>query len=187
MREFTLTATERCVDIHVCRYKAACDDSVSKKTGAMGGILRHPSHAFPGNKSPGLFLGVCRGKASEGLNFSDHYGRAVIICGVPFPSSVDPRVKLKRQFLCEERSRSGDAKSFAQTADEWYNFVQEALRFFFRQAFHVTRDAGTFNKLRVPSIKPSAALFDMSMIGVQCCWRTIGVFVSSSGWLVAVV
>jgi Rad3-related DNA helicase len=83
-------------------YKAACDDSVAKKPGAMGG----------------LFLGVCRGKASEGLNFSDHYGRAVIICGVPFPSSVDPRVKLKRQFLVEERCRSSD-KSFAQSADDW--------------------------------------------------------------------
>ena len=84
-------------------YKAACDDSLARRPGAMGG----------------LFLGVCRGKASEGLNFSDHYGRAVIICGVPFPSSVDPRVKLKRQFLVEERSRSSDSKSFAQTADDW--------------------------------------------------------------------
>jgi Rad3-related DNA helicase len=84
-------------------YKAACDDSITKKPGALGG----------------LFLGVCRGKASEGLNFSDHYGRAVIICGVPFPSSVDPRVKLKRQFLVEERSRSSDSKAFAQTADDW--------------------------------------------------------------------
>jgi Rad3-related DNA helicase len=93
----------RCLLQALDAYKAACDDSVAKKSGSLGG----------------LFLGVCRGKASEGLNFSDHYGRAVIICGVPFPSSVDPRVKLKRQFLLEERCRMSDSKSFAQSADEW--------------------------------------------------------------------
>jgi regulator of telomere elongation helicase 1 len=95
-------------------YKAACDDSAAKKPGAMGG----------------LFLGVCRGKASEGLNFSDHYGRAVIICGVPFPSSVDPRVKLKRQFLVEERCRASEAKSFAQSADDWCAITQGCVHLF---------------------------------------------------------
>tara|TARA_B110000305_G_scaffold158100_1_gene174833 strand:- start:77 stop:361 length:285 start_codon:yes stop_codon:yes gene_type:complete len=32
----------------------------------------------------GLFLSVARGKVSEGINFDRHYGRAVVLFGVPF-------------------------------------------------------------------------------------------------------
>jgi len=46
-----------------------------------------------------VFFAVCRGKVSEGLDFSDNNGRAVIITGMPFPSMVDPKVKLKKQYL----------------------------------------------------------------------------------------
>ena len=35
--------------------------------------------------SGSIFFAVCRGKASEGLDFSDSKGRAVIICGIPYP------------------------------------------------------------------------------------------------------
>jgi Rad3-related DNA helicase len=30
-------------------------------------------------------LAVCRGKLSEGLDFSDDFARAVIIVGIPYP------------------------------------------------------------------------------------------------------
>lgn len=33
---------------------------------------------------------VCRGRASEGIDFPDHFCRAVIIVGVPFPNTNDP-------------------------------------------------------------------------------------------------
>ena len=39
-----------------------------------------------------VFFAVCRGKVSEGLDFANDNGRAVIITGLPFPSLVDPRV-----------------------------------------------------------------------------------------------
>jgi hypothetical protein len=32
-----------------------------------------------------VFMGVCRGKMSEGMDFADANGRAVIITGLPFP------------------------------------------------------------------------------------------------------
>jgi hypothetical protein len=35
----------------------------------------------------------------QGLDFSDRNGRAVIITGLPFPNVVDPRVRLKREYL----------------------------------------------------------------------------------------
>uniref|UniRef100_A0A8C7U612 Regulator of telomere elongation helicase 1 n=1 Tax=Oncorhynchus mykiss TaxID=8022 RepID=A0A8C7U612_ONCMY len=49
----------------------------------------------------GSFFAVCRGKASEGLDFADTYGRGVIITGLPFPPRMDPRVILKMQYLDE--------------------------------------------------------------------------------------
>lgn len=43
-------------------------------------------------------------QASEGLDFADTFGRAVIVTGLPFPPKMDPRVILKMQFLDEMSS-----------------------------------------------------------------------------------
>jgi regulator of telomere elongation helicase 1 len=51
-------------------------------------------------QSPGAILfAVARGKVSEGLDFSDRYGRAVVIAGIPFPNVSDPRVMLKYDYM----------------------------------------------------------------------------------------
>lgn len=54
-----------------------------------------------------IFIGVCRGKISEGLDFADHNGRAVIITGLPYPPLKDPKVILKREYLnaCNKQDR----------------------------------------------------------------------------------
>jgi regulator of telomere elongation helicase 1 len=46
-----------------------------------------------------IMFAVCRGKMSEGIDFADNYGRAVIITGLPYPPYKDPRVVLKKQYL----------------------------------------------------------------------------------------
>ncbi|XP_042132907.2 regulator of telomere elongation helicase 1 isoform X5 [Peromyscus maniculatus bairdii] len=87
--------------------------------------------ASPGS-SGATFLAVCRGKASEGLDFSDMNGRGVIVTGLPYPPRRDPRVVLKMQFLDELRSRSGaggQPKFFplqCLSGQEWYQ--QQASR-----------------------------------------------------------
>ncbi|KAL1786498.1 regulator of telomere elongation helicase 1 isoform X1 [Sigmodon hispidus] len=80
--------------------------------------------ASPGS-SGATFLAVCRGKASEGLDFSDMNGRGVIVTGLPYPPRMDPRVVLKMQFLDELRGRSG-AGSQCLSGQEWYQ--QQASR-----------------------------------------------------------
>ena len=40
-----------------------------------------------------LLFAVFRGRASEGLDFSDNYARAVIAVGIPFPNVKDVKVK----------------------------------------------------------------------------------------------
>lgn len=44
-------------------------------------------------------MGVCRGRISEGLDFSDKAARAVIIVGIPYPQMTDPKVILKKEYL----------------------------------------------------------------------------------------
>jgi hypothetical protein len=51
-------------------------------------------------KSSGcILMGVCRGKISEGIDFSHDMCRAVVITGLPFAPFLDPKVKLKREYL----------------------------------------------------------------------------------------
>ncbi|KAG8520180.1 Fanconi anemia group J protein, partial [Galemys pyrenaicus] len=53
---------------------------------------------FKGEKDGALLVAVCRGKVSEGLDFSDDNARAVITIGIPFPNVKDLQVELKRQY-----------------------------------------------------------------------------------------
>ncbi|XP_077316544.1 regulator of telomere elongation helicase 1 [Lithobates pipiens] len=77
------------------------------------------------NGSGASFLAVCRGKASEGLDFADCNGRGVIITGLPFPPRMDPRVVLKMQFLDEMRRTAGPSGKYLSGQD-WYR--QQASR-----------------------------------------------------------
>ncbi|KAG8513271.1 Regulator of telomere elongation helicase 1 [Galemys pyrenaicus] len=78
--------------------------------------------AAPGSSGAAL-LAVCRGKASEGLDFADNNGRGVVITGLPYPPRMDPRVVLKMQFLDEMKSRVGGQGLSGQ---DWYR--QQASR-----------------------------------------------------------
>ena len=46
-----------------------------------------------------IMFAVCRGKISEGLDFSDDAARCVILIGVPYPMVMDPKTVLKRHYL----------------------------------------------------------------------------------------
>lgn len=76
-------------------------------------------------ESGAVFFAVCRGKVSEGLDFADHAGRAVVITGLPFATSTDPKVRLKREYL-DQQSRAQGESFKVLTGDEWYN--QQASR-----------------------------------------------------------
>ena len=81
------------------RYYNSVFNNDEKETGCNGAIL----------------MGVCRGRISEGLDFSDNAARCVIIVGIPFPQMVDPKVILKKEYLDEkiirERRRIAAEKS----------------------------------------------------------------------------
>ncbi|XP_060608338.1 regulator of telomere elongation helicase 1-like [Ruditapes philippinarum] len=70
-----------------------------------------------------IFIAVCRGKVSEGLDFSDINGRAVVITGLPYPPYLDPKVVLKMQYLDEMKGKQGFQ---SLSGKEWYK--QQASR-----------------------------------------------------------
>nr|POE50998.1 isoform 5 of regulator of telomere elongation helicase 1 [Quercus suber] len=75
--------------------------------------------------SGAIFFAVCYGKVSEGLDFADQAGRAVVITGMPFATMNDPKVRLKREYLDQEgQSQSKVCKVL--TGEDWYN--QQASR-----------------------------------------------------------
>ena len=73
--------------------------------------------------SGAVFFGVCRGKVSEGMDFSDNNGRGVVITGLPYPPKNEPRVKLKMEFLDEAQNLKGEK---FLTGKDWYQ--QQASR-----------------------------------------------------------
>lgn len=68
------------------------------------------------NSRGATFMAVCRGKVSEGLDFADSRGRAVIITGLPYPPYKDPKVMLKKKYLDENRTRENEMLS----GNDWY-------------------------------------------------------------------
>ncbi|VAH77261.1 unnamed protein product [Triticum turgidum subsp. durum] len=72
-----------------------------------------------------IFFAVCRGKVSEGLDFADRAGRAVIVTGMPFSTPTDPKVRLKREYL-DKQAKPSNKNPKTLTGEEWY--VQQAAR-----------------------------------------------------------
>ena len=53
-----------------------------------------------------VLLAVCRGKASEGIDFADEYARAVAVVSIPYASAGEPTVVLKKAYQ-NDRHRAG--------------------------------------------------------------------------------
>merc|ERR1712238_402220 len=93
---------------------------------------------LPKSKGVALF-GVCRGKISEGIDFANDMCRAVIITGLPFAPSFDPKVKMKREFLDKNKAKqnakastnggfgeNGRKENSSLSGHDWY--TQQAHR-----------------------------------------------------------
>ncbi|XP_048531472.1 Fanconi anemia group J protein homolog [Triticum urartu] len=66
-------------------------------------------------KGGAAFLAVCRGKVSEGIDFSDDNARVVVIVGIPFPNINDVQVKLKKKYNDSYKSSKN-----LLSGSEWY-------------------------------------------------------------------
>ncbi|XP_008552312.1 regulator of telomere elongation helicase 1 homolog [Microplitis demolitor] len=100
-----------------------------------------------------IFLAVCRGKVSEGLDFSDNYGRAVLVTGLPYPPMMDPRVLLKQKYLDEVRVKNKGGLTGAQ----WYQL--EASRAVNQAVGRIIRHIGDFGAIILCDCRFNGAQF----------------------------
>ena len=108
---------------HMCRRKKIVMEE--RASGSLAAAMEvHRANVDAGDGS--MMLAVCRGKVSEGIDFSDEYGRAVIITGLPYPSAFDPKIQLKRE-LCDrkrqrqiEKGHTGSKWGASPSGAEWY-------------------------------------------------------------------
>ena len=64
---------------------------------------------------------VCRGRASEGIDFPNHHCRAVIFVGVPFPNIKDPiLIEKKGHFDRLKKAQEKDPRVSVVGWEEWY-------------------------------------------------------------------
>ncbi|KAL4647191.1 Fanconi anemia group J protein [Arapaima gigas] len=68
-----------------------------------------------GHKDGALLVAVCRGKVSEGLDFTDDNARAVVTIGIPFPNIKDLQVELKMKYNDQHSKARG-----LLTGSRWY-------------------------------------------------------------------
>ena len=86
-------------------------DDEDGQVARTGEVARH--------KGGAVFFAVCRGKVSEGIDFPDKAGRAVILTGIPYAPKADAKVRLKRGFLDQkvgEERKGNNNKQSASTS-----------------------------------------------------------------------
>ena len=85
------------------------------------------NNIFEGEKKGAIMMGVCRGRMSEGLDFSDDAARLVIVVGIPYPMVADPKIVLKKHYLdtrCADVTVAKELRTLK--GSDWYN--QQATR-----------------------------------------------------------
>lgn len=70
----------------------------TKNTAGVETLLREYTQSVDNGKG-GLLLSVVGGKMSEGINFADKLGRAVVVVGLPFPNVQSAQWKAKLEYI----------------------------------------------------------------------------------------
>ena len=55
-----------------------------------------------------VFFSIARGKVSEGVDFAGHYGRCVVVFGIPFQNTTSRNLRARMLFL-QENYKISDA------------------------------------------------------------------------------
>lgn len=94
-------------------------------------ILDEYEYEIKTRKKGAIFIGVCRGKISEGIDFKDDSCRGVLICGLPYGNVNDSKIIFKKEFLDnfdpdENTETSSTSGGKTNRGNNWYN--EEAMR-----------------------------------------------------------
>ncbi|KAG2598765.1 hypothetical protein PVAP13_5KG398007 [Panicum virgatum] len=122
-RNHSNSASENTIWQRICKHKQPVIEP-RQSSNFPSAIEDYAAKLRDSSTSGAIFFAVCRGKVSEGLDFADRAGRAVIVTGMPFATPTDPKVRLKREYLDKLGTSSKNTKTL--TGNEWY--VQQAAR-----------------------------------------------------------
>jgi len=98
---------------------------------------RYRKHIDGGNGA--LLTCVVGGKLSEGINFSDNYGRGVVMVGLPFPNPSSLELKEKMQYL----NRLSPNLHHAGGAEYYENLCMKAVNQSIGRIIRHSKDYGT--------------------------------------------
>ena len=99
---------------------------------AVKAVFEEYSLSLNNNKGGAIMFAVMRGKVSEGMDFSDNFARCVVICGIPYPYTKDPKIQEKRHYMDEQcwkqnNNHNNNNNQFASVNGQiWYQ--QQATR-----------------------------------------------------------
>ena len=82
---------------------------------AAAASLPRPSTSSSPSSGGALLLSVIGAKLSEGINFGDSLGRAVVVLGIPYPAPDDAELVERMSFL-EKRSRGAGRALYEDSA-----------------------------------------------------------------------
>lgn len=153
-------------------------------------LLRNYAHAID-NRKGGLMLSVVGGRLSEGINFSDRLGRAVVAVGLPFPNANSAEWKAKvehveatrfKQCTEQEHLSDGEARAKAKAAgrDFYENACMRSVNQSIGRAIRHRNDYaaillvdGRFATDRIRSKLPGWIRGNMTSDAKQGTWSTI--------------
>ena len=70
-----------------------------------------------------VFFSIARGKVSEGVDFAGHYGRCVLVFGVPFRNTLSRNLNARMSFLKDNFNIKSQFKSFISQLNLKLNIV----------------------------------------------------------------
>ncbi|KAL0441551.1 UNVERIFIED_CONTAM: Regulator of telomere elongation helicase 1 [Sesamum radiatum] len=110
-------------------WKTMGQQGLSNSTTIWERICKHKLPVVEPRQSTLFRLAI---EVSEGLDFADHAGRAVVITGLPFATMTDPKVRLKREYLDQHaQSHKIGNKCYSKFGDVVYTLTR-----FFRDGGH---------------------------------------------------
>ncbi len=128
------------------------------------------------NDEGALFIAVCRGRISEGIDLKDNFCRAVIVVGIPFPNVTDALISEKRKYN-DEKVRVHPHRINGQIwyTQQAYRAVNQAIGRCLRHRYDYGailfvderyRDQGAINNLS-KWVKSNVECFDSYMAGLD--------------------